>query len=57
MENHLNTSTLLLHEISHPGFIEFKESYAYTLWSDLPREKQTNDKLNITVCSFATNRW
>lgn len=30
---------------------------AHTQWSFSPREKQTNEKLNITVRSIATNRW
>lgn len=41
-----------------PGLLNSgRRTYAHTHWSVSLREKQTNEKLNITVRSIATNRW
>lgn len=40
-----------------PALLNTSSSYAHTRRSVSLREKQTNEKLNITVRSIATNRW
>lgn len=54
---HIHPEDALSNGITHPGFIKVKLSYAHTQRSVSLREKQTNEKLNITVCSIATSRW